>query len=121
MLHAVDRWLSVVTNQIVAIQVMPFGIEPVQPLVDSIWIEHWDYYYLKIFPQCFRIFLLAEYVLNYAFDRPAGWTLSRMYSPANQNHGLMEEFLFVLQMFFGQNYPVRQLSDYLLIFRYSIV
>lgn len=57
-LHAVNRWLPIVTHQIVTVQIVPTGIQTIQPFLNSIRIQHRYNDNLKVFPDKFGFFSL---------------------------------------------------------------
>lgn len=113
MFHAIDRRpildtivLSVVTNEVVSIQVMALSIQPVHSLVNTIRVKHRYYDDLEISSQHFGLLSVAHQKLYDALDSPARWRLARMNTGAQKNDRLIEVSSFLVQVFFRKDDPI---------------
>ena len=60
MFHAIDRRLSIITDEIVSIQVVAFCVKSIIALLDSIRIQHRYDYYLEMLYQEFGLVMIAQ-------------------------------------------------------------
>jgi hypothetical protein len=110
MLHAVDRRLPTVADKVVAVEVVPFGVQPVEPLLYPVRIQHGHHHDLEVPPDQLGILRLARQKSQDALSRPAGGGLAGVHSTTDQDHRLVKVLFGRLDPFLREENRVRVLS-----------
>ena len=85
MLHTVDRRLPVVTDQIVSIQVVPFGIKSIKTFLNPIRVQHRHYDHLEMLSNEFSFRVRTQQKFDDALSCPARPNLSRVDPGADED------------------------------------
>ena len=96
MFHTVYRWLPIITHQIVTIQIISFSVQSIETLLNSIRIQHWHYYHLKMFSYQLGFLTRSSQKINYPFDCPTGSTFTRMDSTTDEYDRFLKIFFRLL-------------------------